>query len=110
MAMNRRAAVETVQGLKKRGELEGLGPNAYLVLLIGVELVTCSFPRDVRKELNAAVKMGRLGHLKKDGHKPEAYFHPNSRDEAIAQRNAREAHVLRSAKGVLAINHGGVVK
>ena len=44
-------------------------------------------PRDVRKALNAAVKRGELGHMKRDGLKPEVYYHPTFRYMAIEARD-----------------------
>ena len=103
--MSRSTALEIAQGMHEKGECE-FGPNVEIVLLVGVELVTASMPREVRKQMSAAVKAGKLGHLKKEGHKPEAYFHPNSRQEAIHQRNKHEDAVRRISHGALAINHG----
>lgn len=60
-----------------RGLLSADRANIELVSAERVRLVTNSIPRAVRKQLNLAVKAGELGHMKKDGHKPEAFFHPN---------------------------------
>lgn len=105
MAISRSTALEIARGLHEQGKCE-FGPNVEMVLLVGVELITASMPREVRKQMNAAVKAGKLCHLKKEGHKPEAYFHPNSRQEAIHQRNKHEDAVRRISHGALAINHG----
>jgi len=43
--------------------------------------------RDARNALNAAVKRGELEHLKKDGMKPEVYYHPSFQYLAIEARN-----------------------
>lgn len=66
------------------------------VLLVG------GLPADVRKALNAAVKEGLLGHFKKDGNKPEAYFHPTFEYLAIHERNEHERRVLRFVAVVVA--------
>ncbi len=61
--------------------------NVELVRIMGVKLSRGRIPATVRKALNQAVKDGRLGHLKKEKFKPEAYFHPNSENRAIELRN-----------------------
>jgi hypothetical protein len=62
--------------------------NVELVRLMGVKLVTGRIPAAVRKELREGVKTGSIGHLKKDGLMPEAFFHPNSKVRAIDERRA----------------------
>ena len=105
MAMPRSMALDIARGMHEQGKCE-FGPNVEFILLIGVELVVNSVPREVRKQLSAAVKAGKLGHLKKEPHKPEAYFHPNSRQEAIHQRNKNYDLVMSASRGAMAINHG----
>ena len=102
MATSRSVALEIAQGLHEKGECE-FGPNVEMIRIAGVELVVNSIPREVRAQLNAAVKAGKLGHLKKERHKPEAYFHPNSRQEAIHQRNKNYDLVMSASRGVLSI-------
>ena len=61
-------------------QLEGMTEdqaNVEKVRMMRVQLVTSSIPADVRKSLNAAVKNGKLRHMKKEGKKPEVYFHPS---------------------------------
>lgn len=53
------------------------GPNVQQILCGGTRVVRGRIPARVRRELNAAVKAGALGHLKKDGLKPEVFFHPD---------------------------------
>ena len=62
--------------------------NVQMVLNERFRLVG-KMPRTVRTALNAAVKAGTLGHLKKDGLKPEAYFHPTFEYLAVAARNEK---------------------
>lgn len=57
--------------------------NVYIVQLMGARLITSPMPASVRKSLNEAVKNGKLGHIKKDGLKPEAYHHINGRARAL---------------------------
>lgn len=60
--------------------------NIEVVRLMGVRVVLGSIPRDVRKELNAGVTVGKIGRLAQDGLMPECYFHPNAKPEAIRIR------------------------
>lgn len=61
--------------------------NVQMVRAERVRLITNSVPRDVRKALNDAVKRGELGHVAKDGDKPEAYFHPTFEYMVPGERN-----------------------
>jgi hypothetical protein len=60
------------------------------ILIQATRVVRGRIPAQVRKELMAAVKAGALGHLKKDGLKPEIFFHPDHKNGAI-ERQKREA-------------------
>lgn len=66
------------------------GPNVEQILAHGSRVIRGKVPMSVRRELGAAVKAGVLGHLKKDGLKPEIYFHPDHKNGAI-ERQMREA-------------------
>jgi hypothetical protein len=66
------------------------GPNVEQILAQATRVVRGRIPAQVRKELMAAVKAGALGHLKKDGLKPEIFFHPDHKNGAV-ERQAREA-------------------
>lgn len=61
--------------------------NIEVIRMMGVRIIAGSIPSDIRKHLSSGVKAGKLGHLRKDGLRPEAYFHPNSRAKAIEKRN-----------------------
>lgn len=69
------------------------GPNVEQILAQGTRVVTSRVPQQVRKELSAAVKAGALGRLKKDGLRPEVFFHPDHKHLAIwlQQREAEYA-------------------
>lgn len=54
-----------------------LGPNVRLIRSEGIRIIRGRIPAQVRRELSAAVKSQELGHLRKDGLKPEIYFHPD---------------------------------
>lgn len=71
------------------GYTDDYGPNVASILKQGTR-VTGRMPAQVRAELRAAVKAGVLGHLKRDGLKPEVFFHPDHKNGAI-ERQKREA-------------------
>lgn len=90
----------------KMGEITADEANVEKVRILRVHLVSSPIFRDVRRALNAAVKRGYLAHMPKNGHKPEAYYHPEFEYLANEMRANHEASIIRSARGVLAINTG----
>ena len=60
--------------------------NVEIVCMMGVQVIVNSLDRSVRSALNKAVKSGKLGHMKRDGLKPEVYFHANGRSNALEER------------------------
>lgn len=92
--------VEHLKDLMQRGEMTAAQANVELVRIQRYRLVTSPVSADVRKALNAAVKAGVLGHMKKDGHKPECYFHPTFDYLAKGARRQHEDNVLRSVAKV----------
>ena len=64
-----------IQDQYNRGELTMDEANVKLVLTKRVYVVTKT-PAQIRKALNAAVKVGTLCHMKKDMLLPEVYYHP----------------------------------
>ena len=71
-------------------EYDGCGPNAMRIRVGGSKVINGPMPAQVRKELMAAVKSGHLGRLKKDGLKPEIFFHPDHKTHA-SERQKNEA-------------------
>jgi hypothetical protein len=67
-------------------ETEAYGPNVTAILFHAMRVVRGKIPPQVRRELSTAVKAGVLGHLKKDGLKPEVYFHPDHKHGAIERQ------------------------
>ncbi len=67
-----------------------MGPNVELIRKHAMRVIRGKVPLGVRKELMAAVKSGELRHLKKDGLKPEIFFHPDHLHSA-RDRQIREA-------------------
>lgn len=78
----------TIQQMTERDN--GIGPNAMQIRKQATRVINGRIPAQVRKELRDAVKMGALGHLKKDGLKPEIFYHPDHKHGAI-ERQKREA-------------------
>lgn len=92
--------LEFLKDQMQKGLLTAAQANVEMVRMKRVELVTSRIPSDVRKALNEAVKVGVLGHLKKDGNKPEAYFHPTFDYLARSERNAHAESVIRAVVSV----------
>lgn len=99
---DRQTAFTYAQDQMQQGKMTAAQANVLAVQIEGVRLVTGRIPADVRKALNEAVKAGELGHLKKDGLRPEAYFHKNGRSKAIEARNKAHYDAIERMKGVFA--------
>lgn len=84
----------------ENGKITVAQANVEKVRMQRVLLVT-KLPSQVRKVLNAAVKTGYLCHLKKDGHKPEVYYHPSFEYLVAGERNRHERFILNAALKVL---------
>ena len=80
----------------QRGELTVDQANVEKVRMMRVQLVTNRLPASVRRALREAVKRGELAHMRKDGHKPEAFYHPAFEHLARAERAAHERDVIRA--------------
>ena len=93
---------EHLQDMVQRGEMTADQANVAKVRMRRVQLVTGRIPAQVRKALNEAVKRGELGHMKKDGYKPEAYYHPTFSHLAKCERRKHEYSVLNAVAGVMA--------
>lgn len=80
-------ATEIAKGMLENGQLDSVAAaNVHIVRLMGVRLISTTLPRELRSAFSAAVKAGTLGRLPKKGLLPEAFFHLNSRANAIAAR------------------------
>lgn len=82
--------LENFMDLIERGEMTVDEANVEMVRSARIRVVSGSIPKNVRKALNDAVKCGKLGHYKKDGKKPEVYFHPSFDYLARYERNKAE--------------------
>jgi len=94
------AALEYLKDQMQQGKMNAAQANVEKVRWLRVELITCSVPCDVRKALNAAVKEGKLGHMKKDGRKPECYFHPDFEYLAKQERHEYEIKTIEALKAI----------
>lgn len=84
------------------GEINVDQANVLAVQIAGVRILSNTVPSQVRKALNQAVKSGELGHIKKEGLRPEVYHHVNSRGRALDERERIYRARLESLKGVFA--------
>ena len=73
---------------------ENIGPNVEQTRAQGTRVIRGRIPAQVRKEMMAGVKAGRLGRLKKDGLKPEVFFHPDHKNGAIERQNREAAYAV----------------
>jgi|SRR5579859_2716145 len=81
---------------------ENFGPNVTQILCSATRIVRGKIPAQVRKELNAAVKAGVLGHLKKNGLKPEVFYHPDHRHGAIEAQKREAGYAISCVARVIA--------
>lgn len=87
--------LEHLQNMMAQGKMTADQANVEKVKMQRVHLVTSKIMAKVRKALNEAVKKGELCHLKKDGKKPEAYYHPEFEYLAKQERGDHEQrHIL----------------
>ncbi len=93
---------EHLVDMVQRGEMTADQANVEKVKMMRVQLVIGRLPAQVRKALNEAVKRGELGHVKKEGRKPEAYYHPTFEYIATQERNAYERETLKALAAVMA--------
>ena len=68
--------IEYLQDMVEREQMTADEANVEKVLTQRV-LIVKSLPKTVRAALNAAVRDGKLRHKRKEGRKPEVYYHPN---------------------------------
>lgn len=83
--------IESVRARVASGEVDPAHRNVCMIRMERVRLLKNGLPAAVRAELRAAVKRGELVHMKKDGLKPECYFHPNFDYMAKEARGKHEA-------------------
>jgi len=98
---DRQNALDHVTDQMQQGKLTADQANVLMVQMEGVRLVISKMPASVRKALNAAVKAGELGHIKKDGLKPEVYHHKNARGKAIEARNRAATESITAIRQII---------
>jgi hypothetical protein len=98
--MDLHAATQYAIDMRDKGETTT--PNVEVVRMMGVRIIRSTLPKQVRDELRAAVKAGRLGHLKKEGLRPEAFYHPNSWAIALERRDAEARQSISAISGIMA--------
>ena len=92
--MSHQNDLEHLIDMVQRGEMTTAQANVEQVRMQRFRLVTNKIPAEIRKQLNEAVKLGTLGRMKKDGLKPEAYFHPSFERLANNARKEHEQNIL----------------
>jgi hypothetical protein len=93
--------IERLQDLLERGEITADQANVEKVKMARVQVVTCRLPAQVRKALNEAVKSGELCHTKKNGKRPEVYYHPNFEYLAKQSQREHEQATLKALAGIM---------
>ena len=91
--------LEQILDMVRLGQMTIEEANVEMVRSERVRIVS-KMPKKVRNHLNNAVKNGKLSHLKKDGHKPEAYFHPDFLYMANAKRNEIAENTIQALRAV----------
>lgn len=89
--------LEHIMDLLQRGLITSDQANVMKVRFNRLLVVT-KLRSEVRRALNAAVKTGELSHMKRDGIKPEVYYHPTFEYLAIAARNEAIRAAARALK------------
>ena len=101
--MTKQNDMERLKDQLARGLITAAEANVQKVRNERFLLVT-HLPRDVRSALNAAVRAGTLGHIKKEHLKPEAYFHPTFKYLAVAARNEYYRRAVLNLRRMFVIN------
>jgi len=78
------------------------GPNVQNILTRATRVIRGKVPAQVRAELRAAVKAGVLGHLPKDGLKPEVFYHPDHKHGAIELQRCEAEYAIGCIASVMA--------
>lgn len=87
--------------ISPNGYTDDFGPNVANILVSASRIIRGRVPAQVRAELRAAVKAGVLGHLKKDGLKPEIFFHPAHKNGAIERQNREAEYAVKCIATVI---------
>jgi hypothetical protein len=82
-------------------DLHLTAPNTEQIRKHATRVVRGRIPASVRKELMNSVKLGLLGHLKRDGLKPEIFFHPDHANGAKERQNHEAAYSVKCIATVM---------
>lgn len=93
---------EAIMNLVNLGKMSIEEANIEMVRSERVRVIS-KLPQDTRKQLNNAVKNGLLAHKKKEGHKPEVYYHPDFEHIANIKRNEIAERALKSILSICAV-------
>jgi hypothetical protein len=96
--------MEYLKDMVKLGKMTADQANVEMVRMERVYIVNASIPREVRAALNAAVKAKYLGHKKREGRKPEVYYHPAFEYLVNGERNQYELDILNALAKVCGRN------
>jgi hypothetical protein len=91
---------ERLSDLIDTGKLTADQANVEKIKMERVHLVTCRMPAQVRRALSKAVKTGEIGHIKKDGKKPEVYYHLDFKYLVNGERSNHERKILKALRRV----------
>lgn len=100
MSTSKQNIRESILNRMQLGEITASEANVEMVRAERVRVVVNKLPLEVRKALNEAVKNGLLGRMKKDGMKPEAYYHINFEHLAKAERSREERKKIDALKRI----------
>ena len=89
--------------ISPNGYTDDFGPNVSQILVQASRVIRGKIPAQVRSELRAAVKAGVLGHLKKDGLKPEIFFHPAHKHGALHRQRLEAEYSIGCIATVMAV-------
>jgi hypothetical protein len=93
--MTRQNDIEHLVDMMQQGEMTAAEANVQMVRNERVKVVVNKLPREVRTALNEAVRNGVLAHMRKDGFKPEVYYHPTFEYMAKDARSKAERESVR---------------
>ncbi|MEK3887304.1 hypothetical protein [Bacillus sp. FSL K6-3431] len=100
--MRNQNSIEWLKDQMDLGKMTAEEANVELVRMERVRMIINSIPAQIRKSLNEAVKSGYLCRKKKDGRKPEVYYHPNFEHLANEERHRAERETLEALAGIVA--------
>jgi len=92
---------ERLQDQLQRGLITADQANVLMVRNERVRVIS-KLSKDVRAALNKAVKNGDLGHMKKEGKKPEVYYHPEFEYLVNEARSKEENRIMMALSAICA--------